>query len=225
MSIKELAAINAPPTKQLGKRLFDLLFSGCALLFGSPLYLLLIFLVKATSKGPAFFKGLRMGQNGKLIYCWKFRTMYLGADKKLEELLEKDPQMRYEWETFHKLKSDPRITKIGQFMRSTSLDEIPQFWNVFRGDLSIVGPRPIEVRYPERALDEIRERYGARTEKILSVKPGITCIWQTCGRNELTFDERAKLEEAYVDTQSFWLDLKLIAKTFWVLLFSPKGAY
>ncbi len=207
-----------------GKRVFDILFSSSVLLFGSPIYLLLLLLIQMTSKGPPLYKSLRMGQGGKLIYCWKFRTMVLNADSHLESVLKTNPKLREEWDTFHKLKKDPRLTIVGRFLRKTSLDELPQFWNVLKGDLSVVGPRPIEVRYPEQAVDEIRQRYRERTEKILSVKPGITCIWQTQGRNLLSFEERAALEEKYVDSRSFWLDLRIILKTIVIVLF-PKGAY
>lgn len=206
------------------KRVFDILFSGAVLVLGSPLYLLLILLVRATSKGPSFYKSLRIGKEGKPIYCWKFRTMHPDADARLDTLLKSDPALQQEWITFHKLKKDPRLTKIGPFLRKSSLDELPQFWNVLKGDLSVVGPRPIEIRTPENGLNELRERYGERTEKILSVKPGITCIWQTEGRNLLSFQQRAALEEKYVDTHSFFLDLKIILKTIYVVLF-PKGAY
>lgn len=210
--------------KRIGKRLFDIFFSSCVLVFGAPIYLILILLVKFTSKGPAFYNGIRMGQGGKLITCWKFRTMCVNAQEKLKAILDKNPQMRHEWETYHKLKDDPRLTAIGHFLRKTSLDELPQFWDVLMGKLSVVGPRPIEIKFPDDADNEIRGRYGERTDTILSAKPGITCIWQVRGRNALTFDERAKLEEEYVDTQSLWLDLKIIMKTVYVLLF-PKGAY
>lgn len=224
MNTTPLLATHPLAQRRPGKRLFDLVFSALVLILGSPLYLVVCALVKLTSKGPIFFKALRMGQHGKLIHCYKFRTMCVDAQERLDALLRDNPQMRSEWQTFHKLKNDPRLTPIGAFLRKTSLDEIPQFWNVFKGDISVVGPRPIEVRKPEEAVEEIRSRYGARTDKILSAKPGITCIWQTCGRNALTFDERAVLEERYIDTQSFWLDMKLIGKTIFVLLF-PKGAY
>ncbi|NGX47608.1 MAG: UDP-glucose:undecaprenyl-phosphate glucose-1-phosphate transferase [Chlamydiae bacterium] len=207
-----------------GKRVFDICFSVFFLILGSPLYFLLFLLVKLTSKGPAIYKSLRMGQNGKLIWCWKFRTMIIDADQKLAILLEKNPEMRKEWKAFHKLKNDPRLTKIGIFLRKTSLDELPQFWNVLKGDISIVGPRPIDIRKPENAREEIRSKYHERTEKILSIRPGITCLWQIKGRNHLTFEQRAALEEEYVNTRNFWLDLKIICKTVYIVLF-PKGAY
>lgn len=206
------------------KRAFDLLFSSLFILIGSPIYLLLMILVKCTSPGPIFYKGLRMGQKGKLIDCWKFRTMCLDADEKLHKILQTNPALNEEWKKYFKLKNDPRLTPIGKFLRKSSLDELPQMWNVLKGDLSIVGPRPIAIENRERAYEEISKHFGSKTEKILSVKPGLTCIWQTCGRNLLTFEERILLEEKYVDTQSFLLDLQIILKTIPVLLF-PKGAF
>lgn len=206
------------------KRIFDIIFSGLVLLCGAPIYLLIALLMKLTSKGPIFYKNLRMGQAGKLIYCWKFRTMCIDAQGKLDKILLENPKMREEWKTFHKLKNDPRLTLIGNFLRKTSIDELPQFWNVFKGDLSVVGPRPIEIRFPNKAWDEIKERFKDKTEKILSAKPGITCIWQTKGRNNLTFEKRTLLELEYVENQSFLLDLKIILKTIYILIF-PKGAF
>ncbi|NGX46441.1 MAG: UDP-glucose:undecaprenyl-phosphate glucose-1-phosphate transferase [Chlamydiae bacterium] len=207
-----------------GKRLFDLSTSVAFLLCLSPLYLILILLVKVTSKGPALYKGLRMGKGGRLFYCWKFRTMCVDADERLHRLLSENPQMQKEWETFFKLKNDPRLTVIGKFLRRSSLDELPQIWNVVKGELSLVGPRPIAIESRENAREEIDHLFGEFTDKILSVKPGVTCIWQTRGRNLLTFQERIQLEIEYIDHQSFWLDLKILFKTIPVLLF-PKGAF
>ena len=206
------------------KRAFDIFFSLSILILGFPLYLILILLVRCTSPGPIFYGGLRMGKNGKLIKCWKFRTMCRDAEGRLQRMLDENPHFREEWEKYFKLKDDPRLTPIGKFLRKTSLDELPQFWNVLIGDLSVVGPRPIAIERPEEAEKEIRKHFGDKTDKILSVKPGLTCIWQTCGRNLLTFEERLLLEERYVETQSFLLDLALIAKTIPVILLS-KGAF
>lgn len=206
------------------KRIFDILFSSLFLLIGSPIYILLMVFVKCTSPGPIFYKGLRMGQNGKLIGCWKFRTMCVDAEEKLHLILQSDPKLNEEWKKYFKLKNDPRLTPIGKFLRKSSLDELPQMWNVLKGDLSVVGPRPIAIENPEKAYEEISHHFGDKTAKILSVKPGLTCIWQTCGRNLLTFEQRILLEEQYVDKQSFLLDLQIILKTIPILLF-PKGAF
>ncbi|HSX04089.1 MAG TPA: sugar transferase [Rhabdochlamydiaceae bacterium] len=210
--------------KRPEKRIFDLLFSLFFLATFSPIYLLISILVKCTSTGPVFYKGLRMGQNGKLIHCWKFRTMCLNADEKLHQILKTCPELNEEWKKYFKLKNDPRLTPIGKFLRKSSLDELPQIWNVLKGDLSIVGPRPIAIENREKAGEEIRSHFGDKTDKILSVKPGLTCIWQIKGRNLLTFEERILLEEKYVDTQSFGLDLFIILKTVPIILF-PKGAF
>jgi len=223
MTIHEILTSPYSPPKKYGKRIFDIIFSCFVLIFGAPIYLFLFLLIKLTSKGPVFYKGLRMGQNGKLIYCWKFRSMCINAEEQLETILKQNHHLHEEWKTYHKLKHDPRLIKIGKFLRKTSLDELPQFWNVLKGELSIVGPRPIEIRTPHLAKEEIREKYHGKTDKILSTKPGLTCIWQTRGRNCLTFEKRAELEEEYVDTQSFWLDLSIILKTIYNLLI-PKGA-
>lgn len=207
------------------KRGFDLLFSFSFLLFFSPLFLLLSLLVRMTSPGPIFYKSRRLGRGGKVIECWKFRTMYKDAEARLHHLLETDEQFRAEWETFQKVKLDPRITPVGLFLRKTSLDEFPQFWNVLKGDLSVVGPRPPTLLGPpESYLSEIRVLYGESTAKILSVRPGITGLWQVSGRSRLTFDERRKIEEKYAESHSFWQDLVVIAKTIPAVLFS-RGAF
>ncbi len=165
-----------------------------------------------------------MGQYGKLIECWKFRTMCLNADEKLHQILQTCPELNEEWKKYFKLKNDPRLTPIGKFLRKSSLDELPQIWNVLKGDLSVVGPRPIAIENREKAQEEIRHHFGDKTEKILSVKPGLTCIWQIKGRNLLTFQQRILLEEKYVDSQSFGLDLFIILKTIPIVFF-PKGAF
>lgn len=211
-------------SKKITKTIFDFLFSSLFLILGLPVYLLIMILVKCTSPGPIFYKGLRMGRHGKLFECWKFRTMCVNADEKLHYILQLDPQLNEEWKKYFKLKNDPRLTPIGKFLRTLSLDELPQMWNVLKGDLSIVGPRPIAIENPENAQEEIRKHFGDKTDKILSVKPGLTCIWQTRGRNLLTFEERILLEEQYVDSQSFIFDLQIILKTIPVILF-PRGAF
>jgi exopolysaccharide production protein ExoY len=203
--------------EDLLKRMFDVFFSFFVLLLLSPLFLCLSLLIKFTSRGPVFYAQKRVGRGKKTFYCWKFRTMYLQADLLLEELLKNDPLLQKEWLETWKLKKDPRITWVGNFLRKTSLDELPQFWNVLKGDLSIVGPRPcVET--------ELELHFKEKMEKILSLRPGITGLWQISGRNNLTYPERVRLEEQYVDTQNFWFDLQLIAKTI-LVIFSSKGAY
>jgi undecaprenyl-phosphate galactose phosphotransferase len=207
------------------KRTFDIVFSLLFLSLFSPLFLALALLVRCTSSGPVFYKSRRLGRGGKLIECWKFRSMYKDADERLCDLLQSDLRFRAEWEAFQKVKEDPRITPVGRFLRKTSLDEIPQFWNVLKGDLSVVGPRPPTLMGPpERFLDEIRLLYGERAERILSVRPGITGAWQISGRSQIPFEERCRIEESYAASRTFWKDLVLIAKTIPAVLFS-KGAF
>ena len=198
------------------KRLFDILFSLCVLLFGAPVFLVLILLVKCSSKGPVLYGSTRVGMHKKKIVCWKFRTMYKDADLMLKKILEDETKLR-EWEASFKLKKDCRVTKLGRFLRKTSLDELPQFWNVLKGDLSVVGPRPVSKKESLLFLQE-------KGEIIFSVRPGITGLWQTLGRNDISYNERMDLEEKYVKTRSFKLDLILIAKTI-PLMISPKGAF
>jgi len=206
------------PVKHIpSKRIFDILFSSAIMVLFSPLYLILCFLAWSSSPGPIFFITPRVGRGGKIIHCVKFRTMYKNADEVLKEILLKDKDLAEEYAKFCKLKKDPRITPIGRFLRKMSLDELPQFWNVLKGDLSVVGPRPA-------FLDEIKSYYGEKAIKILSYRPGITGIWQTSGRNHLPMSERVRLEEVYVENQTFFKDLILICKTIPVMLFS-KGAY
>lgn len=216
-----LVSVRRNPTK----RAFDILFSLSVLIFLSPLFLALGLLVRFTSEGPIFYKSRRLGRGGKIIDCWKFRTMYKDAEERLHHLLETDASFRKEWDAFQKVKADPRITPIGRFLRKTSLDEFPQFWNVLKGDLSVVGPRPPTLLGPpENFFQEIRSLYGESTAKILSVRPGITGLWQVSGRSQITFEERRKLEERYAETSTFWQDLVVIAKTIPAVLFS-RGAF
>lgn len=199
------------------KRIFDIFFSVFILLLTAPILLLIALAIKATSPGPVFYRCIRLGRSGLPFTCWKFRSMHKDAEKKLKDLLASDPERKAEWETYWKLKSDPRVTWVGKLLRKTSLDEFPQFWNVLKGDLSVVGPRPV-------TLEEIQKYYGERASKILSIRPGITGIWQTSGRNLISFEERVQLEENYVDKHSFLLDLAIIAKTIPSLFYS-KGAF
>ncbi len=202
------------------KRSFDILVSLSALIIGLPLFAAIALIVKLSSTGPIFYCSLRIGRKGKLFKFWKFRSMHRDADQRLEVMLESDPKLKREWQKYFKLRNDPRLTRIGSFLRRTSMDELPQFWNVLMGDLSIVGPRP----YLPRELDSIRKILGPDMEKMFSVRPGLTGLWQTAGRNNLTFKERVKLEVSYVDQLNFLFDVKLILKTFPILLFQ-KGAF
>ncbi len=199
------------------KRIFDIIFSFFALLFFLPFGIVIGLLIKLSSRGPIFYKCRRVGLHGVEIECWKFRSMCMDAEEKLQKLLAENPKLKEEWDAYYKLKDDPRIYSIGKFLRKTSLDELPQFWNVLKGDLSVVGPRPVTE-------EEVQKYYRAKAQKILSVKPGLTGIWQTSGRNLLTFDERIQLEEEYIDRRSFILDLQIICKTV-LHVFFAKGAF
>jgi undecaprenyl-phosphate galactose phosphotransferase len=143
--------------------------------------------------------------------------MCLDADKKLALILASDPVKKQEWDTYYKLKDDPRVSGIGAILRKTSFDELPQFWNVLKGDLSVVGPRPVTE-------EEIQKYFGSKAEKILSVRPGLTGMWQTSGRSLLPFEERIQLEEKYIDEQSLVLDIVIVCKTIPMLFFN-KGAF
>ncbi|MFQ5728736.1 MAG: sugar transferase [Waddliaceae bacterium] len=199
------------------KRTFDLIFSSLILLFCFPLFLMLALAIKLSSRGKIFYSHERIGRRGKPFKCFKFRTMFNDADKRLSDILEAHPELRMEWEEKHKLSKDPRITFIGKLLRKTSLDELPQFWNVLKGDLSIVGPRPV-------VQEEINKHFGVKAYKILSIRPGITGLWQVSGRNDTTYKTRVMLDETYVDNHNFLLDVKLILKTVPKML-SSKGAY
>ncbi len=207
------------------KRLFDLFFSLLFLALSSPLFLFLMILVKLTSEGPIFYKSRRLGRGGKIIHCLKFRSMYKDAEARLHHLLKTDPLLAKEWKSFQKIEKDPRITPVGHFLRKTSLDEIPQFWNVLKGDLSVVGPRPPTLLGPpEKYLEEIHSLYGDKTEKILSVRPGITGVWQVSGRSQIPFEQRKAMEEEYAMHRTFWKDLQVIVKTI-PAIFYTKGAF
>lgn len=199
------------------KRLIDVSIASLLLILLSPVYLLLYLLIRISSKGKVIFSHKRVGRGGIPFPCYKFRTMYADAEKRLKALLENDPQMREEWNKSHKLKNDPRITPLGKILRSTSLDELPQLWNVLRGDISLVGPRPV-------THSELEAHYRIKSAKILSVRPGITGLWQVSGRNNTSYPYRIQLDEYYVDNQSMFLDFKILLRTIPALIYR-NGAY
>ncbi len=188
------------------------------LLAGSPLFVLIVFLVKLSSIGSVFYIQERIGHKYKSFGCIKFRTMYSEADNILSSLLEKSESLRDEFERDFKLRKDPRITPIGRLLRRSSLDELPQLINVIRGDMSIVGPRPIvEAEVP---------RYGKDMDEVISVRPGMTGLWQVSGRNNLSYKRRVELDLIYVRQRSLVVDLRIIIRTFGVLLLPmDRGAY
>ncbi len=155
--------------------------------------------------GPIFYDQLRIGKNGKIFKMYKYRSMVIGADDKLKEYLVENEEAREEYSKYKKLKKDPRITKLGNFLRKTSLDEFPQFINVLKGDMSLVGPRP----YLQREKDDMGEYY----KYIIQCKPGITGYWQTTGRSDVTFDDRLKMDYKYYQNRNLKIDLKLLGKT------------
>ena len=181
----------------------------------SPIIVIAI-LVSSATPGRIFFSQKRMGASGEEFQCLKFRTMIPDAEERLQKLLELDPAAKAEWGATRKLKNDPRITKLGRFLRKTSLDELPQLWNVLRGDMSLVGPRPV-------VSDELDE-YGRGAVYYLAARPGLTGLWQVSGRNDVRYGRRIALDRAYVGSASLLLDLKILLKTIRVVLF-PRGAY
>ncbi len=205
-------------TREFYKRTFDIVFSASVLIVFSPLYLILALLVAFSSPGPIFYAQERVGRNYKHFKCFKFRTMIVNADRVLEKILAECPEKRKEFEENFKLKQDPRITWIGKFLRFTSLDEFPQFWNVLMGDMSVVGPRPL-------VPDELH-KYGNKMERVLTIKPGITGLWQVSGRNDIPYPQRVLIDVYYVNHHNWLLDLWIIIKTIGVVIFPENnGAY
>ncbi|MTF38246.1 sugar transferase [Cyanobacterium aponinum] len=205
-------------TREFYKRTFDIVFSASVLILFSPLYAILAILVALSSPGPIFYAQERVGKNYRHFKCIKFRTMVVNADQVLEKMLAECPEKRREFEENFKLKEDPRIIWIGKFLRLTSLDEFPQFWNVLMGDMSVVGPRPL-------VPDELH-KYGSKMERVLTVKPGITGLWQVSGRNDIPYPQRVLIDVYYVNHHNWLLDLWIIIKTIGVVLFPQNnGAY
>jgi Undecaprenyl-phosphate galactose phosphotransferase WbaP len=198
------------PWPRFAKRLMDLTFTLLGGIFVLPVLGVLALLVKLDSKGPIFYRQPRLGVDGSRFQAVKFRTMHGDGEKRLAEVLAKSPKMRAEYEQFHKLSKDPRVTRIGRVLRKYSFDELPQLWNVIKGEMSLVGPRP----YLEREIPEMNHQERI----ILRATPGITGMWQVSERNATTFDERVKMDVHYVRNWSPWLDLYLLARTFGVVL-------
>lgn len=185
------------------KRIMDIVGASLGLIILSPIFLILGIMVKIDSSGPIFFSHKRLGYKGELIKIYKFRTMVVNAEELLNNLT---PEQKEEFAKNFKLQHDPRITKLGRFLRKSSLDELPQLMNILKGELSIVGPRPI--------VEKEIENYGIYGEKFLSVKPGLTGNWQANGRSDTTYEERVAMDMDYIDHRSIWLDIKIIFKTF-----------
>jgi len=195
----------------------DLVASSLALLLLSPFLGLIAALIKLDTGGRIFYRQVRVGRDGRPFLLVKFRTMHQDrADQILKEALKNDPALRQEWDTFQKLKDDPRVTRVGKILRRFSLDELPQLWNIRRGEMSLVGPRPIMLNQ--------RKLYGDLIREYIRVTPGVTGLWQVSGRNETTFARRAELDIEYIERWSPWLDIYIMLKTLKVVL-GRDGAY
>ena len=197
---------------EIYKRIIDIIGAGSGLILLSPVIAIVACAVKFTSKGPIFFSQKRVRKNGKIFNIYKFRSMVVNA----EELKEKLAHQNEMSGPMFKMKDDPRVTKVGKFIRKTSLDELPQLWNVLKGDMSLVGPRP--------SLPKEVKQFEKWMYKRLTVKPGLTCYWQVSGRNNIDFEDWMKLDVKYVEERNFWIDIKLIFKTVFVL-FGDKNAH
>ena len=198
------------------KRTFDFVVTLIGLICISPVLLGIAIAIKLSSPGPIVFAHQRLGRNGKHFPCYKFRTMVVNSQEVLEDYLAKNPEARKEWNENFKLKDDPRVTKIGAFLRKTSLDELPQLWNVLKGDMSLVGPRPI--------IDAEVQKYGKHIQDFYMVRPGITGLWQVSGRSDTTYEERVQLDSWYVRNWSVWLDIIYLIRTVKIVL-TKDGAY
>ena len=187
------------------KRTFDIVVASAMLLFALPAIFFIAVLMFSTDRGPILFSHERIGQNGKRFRCLKFRSMVVDSQEALRRHLELIPQARAEWEATQKLRDDPRVTPLGRFLRVTSLDELPQLINVIRGEMSLVGPRPI-------VQDEV-VRYAEQIEHYAAVRPGITGLWQVSGRSDVDYDQRVQLDTLYVREWSFIGDLVILVKT------------
>lgn len=194
------------PVPRFLKISVEVFLAGMGILFLWPLFLLLALMVRLSSSGPIFYRAKRLGLGGRNIEVFKFRTMYADADKRLEEMLAQNPELAAEWRSKFKLDNDARITPLGRFLRKTSLDELPQLFNVLRGEMAMVGPRPI--------VEAEKAYYGEHYEVFCRVKPGITGLWQVSGRSDISYDRRVALDLYYVFNWSIWLDLYILAMTF-----------
>lgn len=204
------------PINIIVKRCFDIVMCVLMLLFLSVPMAIVAALIRLDSKGQAIFSQERIGKTGSTFKCYKFRTMYEDADEKLTGLLDGNPEARREWETHWKLSEDPRVTRIGRFLRSTSLDELPQVFNVLKGQMSLVGPRPY--------LPREKQDMGDRDYTILLTKPGITGLWQVSGRSNTSYDYRMSLDSWYVRNWNLWLDIVILLKTVRIVM-KREGAY
>lgn len=198
------------------KRLFDLVGAGMLLVLGAPVFVGVTLVVLIASGHPILFAQERIGRGGRRFRCWKFRTMRRDSDRILAELLAADPQAREEWTKTQKLRNDPRVTRVGRFLRRFSFDELPQLFNVLNGDMSLVGPRPV--------VQSELNRYGRAARLYLALRPGITGLWQISGRGQTSYSRRVVLDGYYARNQTLRLDLIILLKTIGAV-FSGRGAY
>ena len=213
MHVKRLLWRSVISGAYLVKRLIDIVAAILLLILLSPLFVIIMILIYQSSPGPVFYKQTRVGRWGKLFTMWKFRSMYPDADTRLKEMMA---QNEMTGGVIFKMKNDPRIIPVGRFIRKASIDELPQLWNVLKGDMSLVGPRP--------ALPSEVNQYSLQDRQRLEVIPGITCIWQVSGRSDIPFPQQVQLDVQYIQSQSVWLDIKLLLKTIPAVLLS-RGAY
>lgn len=199
------------------KSLFDFTLTAVGTVAISPLLAYIAYRIKKEDPGPIFFSHTRIGKDGKPFPCYKFRSMVVNSKEMLEKHLAENPEAKAEWEREFKLKNDPRITPIGQVLRKSSLDELPQIFNVLKGEMSLVGPRPV-------VQEELDKYYGEAVKEYTSVKPGITGLWQVSGRSDVDYPERVAMDVEYVRTRNLWKDVVILYKTFDVVL-NKKGAY
>jgi lipopolysaccharide/colanic/teichoic acid biosynthesis glycosyltransferase len=197
-------------------RITDIVISLTALVILAPVFILATIFVYLTDPGPIFFAHRRLGREGRLFPCLKFRTMVMDAEERLKTILAEDPARRAEWALDHKLRDDPRITVIGKFLRSSSIDELPQLFNVLRGDMSLVGPRPI--------VEAEIVRYGRYYQCYCAVRPGITGLWQISGRNDVSYRRRVAMDVTYSRACCFKLNMKILVMTIPSVLMA-KGSY
>ncbi len=217
--IADTAGIDRPRTAASGgqvvKGLFDRAFAALALVLITPALLVIVLVLALRGGGPVLFSHERVGRDGRTFRCLKFRTMIAEGAPVFDEILRIDPVAREDWASRRKIHRDPRIDRLGSFLRKASLDELPQFWNVLRGDMSMVGPRPI--------TDDELAKYGRHAPEYLSVRPGLTGLWQVSGRSNSTYAERVALDVDYIRNQSLGRDLSIVMRTFGVVLLR-KGA-
>jgi Undecaprenyl-phosphate galactose phosphotransferase WbaP len=204
------------PWARRTKRALDLLLTMVGGLLIIPLLIAIAILIRLDSPGPAFYGHRRLGAGGEHFRCWKFRTMYTNAEQMLDEFLQGKPDLRAEWEHNFKLRDDPRVTRVGRFLRHNSLDELPQLWNVLKGEMSLVGPRPI--------VDAEIPKYGTVYETYRRIRPGISGLWQVSGRSDTNYTNRVELDAYYVHNWSVWLDLVILVRTVLIVIMR-RGAY